>query len=128
MADSGNEKISGGCYCGKVRFTANPPVLFQANCHCANCRRAAGAQAVAWITVRPAAFAFTSGEPKRYRTETGAYRTFCGDCGTSLTYENDTRPDEIDITTGSLDDPEKFPPNRNVFPEEKLSWVLLAKR
>jgi hypothetical protein len=120
------QRISGGCYCGKVRFAASSPVLFQANCHCANCRRAAGAQAVAWITVRPAKFAFTMGEPKRYRADTGAYRTFCGDCGTSLTYEHDARPDEIDITTGSLDAPEKFPPNRDVFPEEKLSWVPLV--
>lgn len=102
------------------------PALSQANCHCANCRRAAGAQAVAWITVKLAGFTFEKGEPKRYRTETGAYRTFCDSCGTSLTYENDERPDEIDITTGSLDDPEHFPPSKDVFAEEKLSWVPLV--
>jgi hypothetical protein len=44
----------------------------------------------------------------------------------SLTYENDELPDEIDLTTGSLDDPESFPPNRDVYPEEKLSWVRLV--
>ena len=118
--------ITGGCYCGAVRFRAKGPVLFQANCHCANCRRAAGAQAVAWITVKPSEFAWEKGEPQRYQTGTGAYRTFCGACGTSLTYENDTRQNEIDLTTGSLDDPEQFPPNRDVFPEEKLSWVSLV--
>jgi hypothetical protein len=118
--------VSGGCYCGQVRFRANGPVLFQANCHCANCRRAAGAQAVAWITVNPSEFVWEKGEPKRYQTDTGAYRTFCGSCGTSLTYENAKRPNEIDITTGSLDEPERFPPNRDVFPEEKLSWVSLV--
>jgi hypothetical protein len=118
-------KISGGCYCGKVRFEATGPVLSQANCHCANCRRAAGAQAVAWITVKTPEFAFTTGSPKRYRTDTGAYRTFCADCGTSLTYENDSRPGEVDITTGSLDDPERFPPTKDVFADEKLSWVSL---
>ena len=117
--------ITGGCYCGKVRFRASGPALHQANCHCANCRRAAGAQAVAWITVRLSEFAFEKGEPKRYQTDTGAYRTFCDSCGTSLTYENDERPDEIDITTGSLDDPGDFPPTKDVFAEEKLSWVNL---
>lgn len=71
-------------------------------------------------------FSFEKGDPKRYRTDTGAYRTFCNACGTSLTYENEERPNEIDITTGSLDDPEQFPPNRDVFPEEKLSWVALV--
>jgi hypothetical protein len=121
-----DSSITGGCYCGEVRFRANGAVLFQANCHCANCRRAAGAQSVAWITVNPSQFAWENGEPKRFKTDTGAYRTFCGSCGTSLTYENDERPSEIDITTGSLDDPERFPPNRDVFPEEKLSWVNLV--
>ncbi len=73
-------------------------------------------------------FQFEKGTPTRYRTDTGAWRTFCPDCGTSLTYERDTRPDEIDITTGSLDRPEDFPPNRDVFPEEKLPWVELVPR
>lgn len=120
--------ISGSCYCGKVRYRAIGPTLYQANCHCANCRRAAGAQAVAWITVSLSNFSWIEGKPIRYRTDTGAYRTFCGWCGTSLTYENEKRPNEIDITTGSLDDPEHFAPNRDVFPEEKLSWVPLVVR
>ena len=117
--------ITGGCYCGKIRFKADQPVKSRANCHCANCRLAAGAQAVAWITVNSSQFTVTAGKPKRYRTDTGAYRTFCGDCGTSLTYENDSRPGEIDITTGSLDDPENFAPTKDVFADEKLSWVPL---
>ena len=115
--------ITGGCYCGAVRFSARGTTLHQANCHCANCRRAAGAQAVAWITVRNSEFAFEKGTPKRYRTDTGAWRTFCDACGTSLTYESPKRPNDIDITTGSLDHPEKFPPKRDFFVAEKLPWV-----
>jgi len=43
-------------------------------------------------------------------------------CRTSLTYETDRRPEEIDITTGSLDHPEDFPPTKDVYPEERLPW------
>jgi hypothetical protein len=118
--------ITGGCYCGKIRFRAMGPTLSQANCHCDNCRRAVGAQAVAWITVKLSDFEWEKGEPKRYRTNTGAYRTFCEACGTSLTYEHDERPGEIDITTGSLDKPADFAPNKDVFPDEKLPWVNLV--
>jgi hypothetical protein len=118
-------RITGGCYCGEVRFSASPEVRVSANCHCANCRRAAGAQAVAWIIVKRSQFQFVKGTPRRYQTETGAWRTFCGSCGTSLTYETDNRPDEIDITTGSLDHPEDFPPTKDVYPEERLPWVNL---
>jgi hypothetical protein len=118
--------IAGGCYCGSVRFEAMPPPIYQANCHCSNCRRAIGAQAVAWITVNRVNFRFVKGTPKRYHTDTGAWRTFCDVCGSSLTYEISTRPDEIDITTGSLDHPENFPPSKDVFAEEKLPWVHLV--
>ena len=119
------DEITGGCYCGEIRFSATPDVRVSANCHCANCRRAAGAQAVAWIVVKRAQFTFVKGKPHRYETETGAWRTFCDQCGTSLTYETDRRPDEIDITTGSLDHPEDFPPTKDVYPEERLPWVDL---
>jgi hypothetical protein len=116
-------KITGGCYCGEVRFSAAPEVRIVANCHCANCRRAAGAQAVAWIIAKRSQFQVVNGTPRRYQTDTGAGRTFCADCGTSLTYETDRRPDEIDITAGSLDHPEDFPPTKDVYSEERLSRV-----
>ena len=127
MVSMQDTPITGGCYCGNVRFRVTQQPMQRANCHCENCRRAAGAQAVAWITVARSNFQVEKGDPKRYRTETGAYRTFCQFCGTSLTYEHDTRPDEIDITTASLDHPEDFPPTKDVFPEEKLPWVHLIK-
>ena len=120
--------IAGRCYCGKIRYWASGPVKHQGNCHCANCRRAAGAQAVAWVTVAKQSFRYTKGKPKRYRTPTKAWRTFCKDCGTSLTYETPSRPQDIDLTTGSLDHPEKFPPWRDYFVEEKLPWVARVKR
>jgi hypothetical protein len=120
--------ITGRCYCGEVRFSAASEPFHQANCHCENCRRAIGAQAVAWITVKHSDFQFDQGTPNRYRTETGAWRTFCTRCGSSLTYEHGERPDEIDITTASLDHPENFPPTRDVFPEERLPWVELIRR
>lgn len=118
--------ITGGCYCGKVRFEATQAPMHQANCHCANCRRAIGAQAVAWITVREENLHYAGEPPKRFRTDTGAWRTFCAECGTSLTYEHDERPGEVDITTGSLDHPEDFAPNRDVFADERLPWVPLV--
>src|SRR5256886_17335841 len=88
MTNMGAGTITGGCYCGEVRFSAAPDVRVSANCHCANCRRAAGAQAVAWIVVKRAQFTFVKGKPNRYETEPGAWRTFCdrgGHCQTVVT-------------------------------------------
>src|SRR5207237_9541871 len=110
MTSMEKNKITGGCYCGEVRFSASPEVRVRTNCHCENCRRAAGAQAVAWTIVKSSDFEWESAKPHRYKTDTGAFRTFCEYCGTSLPYETDRRPDDIVITTASLCPPETFPP------------------
>ena len=115
--------ITGRCYCGKIRYRASGPPKFQGNCHCENCRRASGAQAVAWISVEKKTFRYVRGQPKRYRTPTKAWRTFCPACGTSLTYESSKRLTDIDLITGTLTHPKKFPPKRDYFAEEKLPWV-----
>jgi hypothetical protein len=78
---------------------------------------------VAWISVEKKSFRYTKGKPKRYRTPTKAWRAFCPACGTSLTYESPKRRNDIDVTTGSLDRPEKFPPKDDYFVEERLPWV-----
>ena len=123
VSNENTDQITGGCYCGAVRFNTTKPTLHQVNCHCSNCRRAVGAQSVAWITVPLERFQIVKGTPKRFRTDTDAWRTFCDVCGTSLTYQCDERPSEIDIVTGCLDDPEKFAPTKDIFADEKLSWV-----
>jgi hypothetical protein len=46
-------------------------------------------------------------------------------CLFSPPQDNDKMPDEIDITTGSLDHPDDFPPTKDVYPEERLPWVDL---
>src|ERR1051325_4435078 len=119
--------IAGGCYCGKIRFRTTAEPKSQANCHCENCRRAAGAQAVAWITVATSEVEFKKTKPRRYRTETGAFRTFCGSCGTSLTYEHDRRPTEmtsrrrVSITPKNFRQPETFFPRKS-FPGSRC-WI-----
>ena len=116
--------ILGGCYCGGMRYRATAAPIHEVLCHCEDCRRCAGAQSVAWVTFPMAAFEWTGGEPARFRSSPPVERTFCARCGTSLTYTHEERAGEIDVTTGSLDDPDAFPPTKDVFAEQKLSWVL----
>jgi hypothetical protein len=118
--------IQGGCFCGTIRYRATSPPRISTICHCADCRKASGAASVAWVTFPAEGFAFVEGEPSRYRSSPPVVRTFCGRCGTPLTYRSDERKHEIDVTTASLDEPEAFPPTKHVFPEQKLSWVEVA--
>jgi hypothetical protein len=114
---------TGACQCGQVRWRAVGEPAHSTVCHCENCRRAGGAQAVAWWTFAAADFAFTAGEPEHYTTAAGGRRTFCRRCGSQLTYVGAHRPDEVDVTAGTADDPERYPPTADNFPEDRLSWV-----
>ena len=125
MLDQG---IEGGCLCGAVRYRVMEAPRGRGTCYCENCRRAAGAPLVAWISVSRGKVEFTTGEPSRYRytREDGrdVERTFCGRCGTQLTYDAGSGTHQsVDITTATLDDPEAFPPESESWVEEKLSWV-----
>ncbi len=115
--------LAGGCSCGSVRYEADGPIWHQTICHCATCRRAAGAPMVAWFTVARDGFRLTAGAPARHRSSPHATRAFCGRCGTQLTFEYDALADEIDLTTCSLDDPGAAAPQDHTRTSSRLAWV-----
>ncbi|MGI8859486.1 MAG: GFA family protein [Rubrobacteraceae bacterium] len=122
------EPHEGGCLCGGVRYTVSGYPESSDICHCVSCRQAAGAQSVAWLTFPIGSFSFVSGQPVAYRSSPDVTRTFCGGCGTSLTYRHDGDLDTIDVTTASLDWPEAFPPTYHVWMEDKVGWESIDNR
>jgi hypothetical protein len=117
--------FTGGCLCGAVRYRVSGAPVYVTHCHCSMCRRAVGAVVVTWATVRNQDFAFTKGEPARFRSSPAAERGFCPTCGTSLTFRHDDYPAEIDITVASLDNPEAVPPRDHIWTRSKVSWLRL---
>ena len=118
--------LRGGCFCGTVRYEAEGQPFHETVCHCIDCRRAVGAVAVAWFSVRHDSFRFTAGVPTSFRSSAEVTRRFCGTCGTSLTYEHDGLATEIDIVTASLDDPGAAPPKDHVQAASRPDWVVLS--
>jgi glyoxylase I family protein len=116
------ESFEGGCLCGEVRYRATGAGSSATLCHCASCRRASAAPAVAWVTFPTGSFAFTRGEPLRYRSSPPVVRSFCGRCGTPLTYQHEAFREGIDVTTASLDQPERCPPVDHTWASERLAW------
>ena len=122
------DEMTGGCLCGAVRFRAKAAPLHSTVCYCQYCRRAFGAQSVAWLTFKSSDFGHDKGEPATYESSPGVTRTFCPSCGTSLTYSHVDRPDDIDVATAAFDDPGAHPPEGIVFPSRKVAWdVCLDK-
>lgn len=120
--------VEGGCFCGFVRYRAGGSPSSETNCHCSICRRTSAAPFVTWFTVPSLDFGFTKGEPSSFRSSTYGTRTFCPRCGTPLTFRFGRLPEEIDVTTCSLDSPESLPPKDHTRTSSRLWWVELGNQ
>jgi hypothetical protein len=115
--------LAGGCSCGAVRYALDAAAISSTLCHCVDCRRIVGAPAVAWFTIPAAALRFVKGAPALHRSSAQVERGFCGACGTHLTYGHEAYPDEVDVVTCSLDDPNAMPPRDHTFASQRLPWM-----
>lgn len=120
--------MQGQCFCGAVRYELSGPYREATDCHCTICRKTSGAASVAWVTVQRDQFRWLVGTPNSFRSSDHATRSFCGRCGTPLTFCSDSLPDEIDVTIASLDDPEQVPPEDHIWVSSKLGWVEISDR
>ena len=118
----------GGCLCGDIRYRIVGEPLVTSFCHCRSCRLATGAPAAAWVILRDGDLIIDQGAPVLFRSSPGVERTFCGRCGTSLTYRRADRENTIDIHTATLDEPDAFPPVREIWLEEKIAWMATNDR
>lgn len=118
--------LTGGCFCGRIRYETDAEPYHQTSCHCSICRRTSGAPYVAWFSVPRSRLRLHGGAPVRFRSSAKATRSFCPDCGTQLTFELDGSGDEIDVTTCSLDEPHRVPPADHSYAAGRLEWVQLA--
>ncbi len=119
------EKITGGCLCGAVRYEATELVTGpypSYYCHCRMCQTLSGSAFVLGTKFRRNSFRFTRGNPKFYKSSNIAERGFCANCGSWLVYRA-FKSDWIDISTGSLDHPEDFPPKYHSGVESQLPWL-----
>ncbi|HEY1124713.1 MAG TPA: GFA family protein [Sphingobium sp.] len=118
------EGLQGGCQCGAIRFEVRGEPAHVALCHCADCRRAAGAPVVAWSAFPEAQFTLLAGKSAEYNSSGNAIRSFCPTCGTGLFYRNpDMLPGLVDVQLATLDDPEALPPKVQVQTAERIGWM-----
>ena len=118
----------GGCLCGDIRYRIVGEPLVTSFCHCRSCRLATGAPAAAWVILRDGDLIIDQGTPVVFRSSPHVERTFCGRCGTSLTYRRADRENTIDIHTATLDEPDAFPPVREIWLEDKIAWMATNDR
>lgn len=112
MADS---VFEGGCLCGAVRYRSTAAPLRCVICHCADCRRHSGAPCLGFVHFPLAAFRWLGGEPQRYRSSQFAERGFCPSCGSILSMHEEVLGDRVQVSLGSLDEPQRVRPQDHVW-------------
>ncbi|ANM16388.1 GFA family glutathione-dependent formaldehyde-activating protein [Rhizobium sp. N541] len=112
---------SGGCQCGAVRYRAEGELGYPHLCHCRMCQKAAGNYFMPLGGVMHSNFTLTRGAPKWFQSSDLVRRGFCGDCGTPLFYDI-PGTDFINITLGSLDDPDVVKPVMQSNTGRRMSW------
>ncbi len=124
MIDDRKAMLTGGCQCGAVRYAlyAWPERDRVHLCHCRMCQKAVGNAFAALAPVRVESFAWTRRPPVIFQSSSAAERGFCADCGSPLSFQfHDS--EWIDVTLGSLDQPERVTPRLNIGIESRISWL-----
>lgn len=120
---------TGGCMCGAVRYEASGAPLGVGYCHCRSCRQHTGAPLVAYVGFAADQVRFSGEARSTYASSPGVVRSFCGRCGSSLTWEGVTQTAKtaiIEFHISTLDDAERFTPEEHTRYTERISWLEVA--
>ena len=108
------DEITGGCLCGDVRIVASGRPYRVGLCHCLDCRKHHGALFHA-SAIYPQGAVAIRGETRAY-----AGRHFCPRCGSSVFGRSG---DEVEVSLGSLDAPDRFVPTYELWTVRRESWL-----
>jgi hypothetical protein len=120
--------MNAACLCGGVRIEVSGKIGPVAYCHCSQCRKASGSAFAANADVRRKYWKFLSGEDliREFESSPGAFRAFCGRCGSPLYKRRAGDPEVLRIRLGIVDgDPERRS-LAHVWVGSKAPWFEIA--
>jgi hypothetical protein len=117
---------TGACFCGAIAAEMRGEPFWICYDRDDDCRRAIGSPLTIWVGYRPDQFRLTRGRPKSFSKTKGIVRTLCASCGTSISYMDEGLSDELYVTIGFLDNPERFQPQEHAYWRLRLPWLDFA--
>jgi len=118
-------KISGGCYCGSLRYESVGDIEASIQCHCRECQYITGGNPNVIMIMPLNGFEFVKGVPKTFKRkdiENAVTRLFCENCGTGIGTKNPNRPNSIILKVGTFDNPSIFKPDIAIFTIDKQKF------
>ncbi len=115
---------TGRCCCGAVRYELTGDMTKVTYCHCSKCRRWHG-HVGAYAAVGRAGFRLVESRGlKWYAASATVRRGFCGDCGSSLLWDEEG-DDHVAVCVGTLDAPTGLEPKAHIFVGSKGDYYAL---
>ncbi|MCC7463035.1 MAG: GFA family protein [Gammaproteobacteria bacterium] len=120
----------GGCDCRAVRYRLTSRPMFVHCCHCRWCQRESGAAFALNALIEADRVLLLSGAPHSVPTPSSSGRgqkiSRCPECQLALWSTYAGAGDAIRfIRVGTLDDPERCPPDVHIYVASRQPWVLL---
>ena len=117
------------CACGAVTATVESEPEFVVLCSCTHCQRRTGSPFGVGAYFKRDAVKLAGATKAFVRGVDGTDRTltnqFCPECGGTVYWTLDLRPNHIGIAAGHFADPDFAKPTRVVWAQHKHAWVTL---
>ena len=111
----------GGCACGAVRFEAVREPLRAGLCHCMVCRKHHGSPFNPFVVFK-FEDVLVAGALKAWRSSDHSSRFSCEVCGSPICQQED-EGGEIELHTGSFDEPSLFAPMYENWIDSREDWL-----
>jgi hypothetical protein len=127
MSEAG---MDGRCTCGSASYRMTSKPLFVNCCHCRWCQRETGSAFAINAMIEADRVVLVSGTPEIVATPSNSGRgqkvTRCPRCRIAL-WSNYAGAGEAVrfVRVGTLDDPDRFPPDIHIFTASRQPWVAL---
>ncbi|KAG9245510.1 glutathione-dependent formaldehyde-activating enzyme [Calycina marina] len=123
---------TGSCLCGNAKYTVTGAALIQVLCHCLSCKKASGSVFGANGMYKKTQINLQPGSEKSINVfedktpESGAIvsRSFCGNCGSPLFLASSKHPENVTVTSGTMDlEDGMWKPKMEFYCKRKPSWM-----
>ena len=130
MTDAPEFSAAGGCTCRAVRYRLRRAPLIVHCCHCRWCQRETGSAFVLNALIESANLERSSGQPELVATPSnsgkGQQIARCPLCRVAVWSHYSGLGTKMSfVRVGTLDEPDRFPPDVHIYTESKQPWVVL---
>lgn len=124
--------FDGGCTCTQVRYRLAAMPLVVHCCHCRWCQRETGAAFALNAMIESDRIACLTGEPEIVDTPSASGRgqkiARCPRCRVAVwSHYVGAGPAVAFVRVGTLDDPDRLPPDVHIFTASKQPWVAIPE-